>query len=493
MKGQLVRLGKQTVIYGIGGVAVQVLGLLTLPVYARVFSPAEYGVIEVIVVAMAIVALMVDAGFASALQRSYFDYTDDDHESRGSVVFTAVATSLAIGLVAGATLAVFHRQVAEWLFGDTHYANVVLIASLALPATGMASLTRQVMRLRFQPWRYLTSSLIAAVGGTAVALVAVLPLDLGAEGVFVGSLSGALLSIAYNVVMGRGVLTPRFSRPELRTMLAFGLPLLPAALALWVLQFLDRLMLSRLGSLSDVGEYAVANRVAMPLLLLITAFGTAYSPFMLSLFSQDAEEEKRLRGRVLGYVVGGLLVAGAAVTLAAEPIVSVLAPRFHEAYTAVWLLVVGTVAFGTTTVTTAGLALARRTRYMGVYSGLAALLNAGLNLVLIPAWGMRGAALATAVAYVFLTGLYYLKAQQVYPTPYRLGPAVAMGLVGLAVLPLSLLELPSVWLNLAVRVAAFVLLVGAVFATGVVGREEVRSVRDIVRSRRSGSTELAGA
>ena len=53
-------------------------------------------------------------------------------------------------------------------------------------------------------------------------------------------------------------------------MLAYGLPLVPAAFALWALALVDRIMLSKLGSLADVGQYAVANRVSNVLLLAVT-------------------------------------------------------------------------------------------------------------------------------------------------------------------------------------------------------------------------------
>lgn len=491
MKGHLLRLGKQTMIYGIGGVALQAIGVLTLPIYTRVFSQAEYGVIEVVVVSMGVAALLVDAGFATALQRSYFDYTDDQPDPRATVLFTAIATSLAIGLVVAFTVAVLHEQIARWLFGETRYAGAVLIAAAALPVTGLASLTRQVLRLRFQPWRYMTSALIAALGGSGVALTAVLVLDRGVEGVFFGTLVGALLSVAYNAVTGWAAIGRTFSRPELRTMLAFGLPLLPAALSLWVLQFLDRIMLSKLGTLSDVGQYAVANRIAMPLLLLVTAFATAYAPFLLSLFSTDAGAEKQLRGRMLGYVVGGLTVAGVALSLCSRELLAVLAPGFEDAYLAVWLIVIGTVAFGATAVTTAGFTLARRTKYMATYSGLAAAVNVGLNFILIPLWGMPGAAASTAIAYLVLSTVYYLRAQDVYPTPYEPRKAVGIGALGVLVLPLSLLDAPSLWMDVGARVGAFGVLVLGLFASGIVSREELRALRDSLR--RGGDTKLAEA
>ena len=90
-------------------------------------------------------------------------------------------------------------------------------------------------------------------------------------------------------------------------MLAYGLPLILPALATWGLAFVDRFLLAGLGNLSEVGEYAVANRLAGVVLFLAMAFGTAYSPFTLSIYAEDPEAERRLRARALNLLTVGLL------------------------------------------------------------------------------------------------------------------------------------------------------------------------------------------
>lgn len=144
-------------------------------------------------------------------------------------------------------------------------------------------------------------------------------------------------------------------------MLAFGLPLVPAALALWALTFTDRLMLARLSELAAVGEYAVANRVAMPLLFAVAAFGTAFSPFILAAHSEDPEAEKELRGRVLTYLTAGLVLLALVLGLFAREIVDIVAPGFDRAYQATGLVAAGLAAFGLSTVTMTGLSITRRT------------------------------------------------------------------------------------------------------------------------------------
>ena len=480
MRPQLARLGKQTLIYGVGGVLLPLVGLLTLPVFARVFQTDEYGVIDLVTVAMAVAALLVDAGLASALQRSYFDYPEGA-EARRTVVFTAVVTSLGLSLVFAALIIVFRETLADWLFGDAGYGDALAIAALNLPVATAAALARQIMRLRFQPWRFLISSTLGALVGAGAAVTAVVYFDLGVKGVFAGILVGNLVALAYGGTVALPHVGRQFSRRELRVMLAYGLPLIPTALAMWALQFLDRVMLAKLGALSDVGQYAVANRVTMVLILAVAAFGMAYSPFMLSMFSEDPEGEKRFRGRVLTYVGTGLAVAAVLVSLVAQEVTEVLAPRFDEAYRAVWLLAIAIVAYGMSTVAMSGISLTRKTGFFAIYAGVAAVVNIGLNLVLIPVWGMEGAAAATAVAYVLLTGLYYRRSQLLYPTPYEPAKLARLAVLTLAFLPLGLITMDPPLVALVVKLGIALSFVALLRIARVITAEDVATLRAALR------------
>ena len=118
------------------------------------------------------------------------------------------------------------------------------------------------MRLRFRAASYLVSTVLGAVLSGAVGVAAVLALDYGVEGVLLGIVAGNAAAAVYGAVAVRQDLSRHLSAFELRRMLAFGLPLVPAGLALWGLTFVDRIMLSRLGDLEEVGKYAVASRVS---------------------------------------------------------------------------------------------------------------------------------------------------------------------------------------------------------------------------------------
>ncbi|MGZ4284202.1 MAG: oligosaccharide flippase family protein [Solirubrobacteraceae bacterium] len=475
------RLARQTLVYGVGAVAQQLIGVVTLPIYARVFDPAQYGVVEVITVGLAVLGIFVDLGLASASQRSYFDYSDDQPEERRVVLSSSIGPSMAIALILGIGIALAHEPISTWLFGSSRYGTAVVLGALCVPAVTLATLLREVMRLRFATWKYLGSSLITAVVGSLLAIVFVLWFGWGINGVFAGTLAGNLLAAGYGLVISLPYVGRRISRRELRIMLAYGLPLIPSAMAMWMLQFVDRIMLTKLASLAEVGEYAVANRLALVLLLLVSAFGIAYSPFMLALHNEDTEAERRVRGRLLTYVTAGLVALTVLLSLFAREIIAIIAPGFGKAYQSVGLVCAGMAALGVSQVAMSGITLTRRTKLFAIYATIAAVVNIALNFALIPPWGQVGAAAATAVAYILLAVLYYIGAQRVYPTPYQPRKIIAIGVVGAALIPVGLISTTPLWLDVAAKLAAIGVLVISMRVVGVIGPEEIAALRALRR------------
>jgi O-antigen/teichoic acid export membrane protein len=480
VRQHFVRLGKQTLVYGLGAVAQQILGVITLPVYARVFDPSQYGVVEDITVGLAVLAIVVDLGLVSAAQRSYFDYTDDHVEERRVVLSSSIGPSMAIALLLGAALAAASDPVSVWLFGSDRYATTLLLAAACIPVTTLATLVREVMRLRFQPWRYLTASLIAGGIGAVLSLIFVLAFDMGINGVFAGSLVGNVLAAGYALALVHPHIGRRISLRELRVMTAFGLPLIPNAMAMWMLQFVDRIMLTKLADLDDVGQYAIANRLSLALLLLVSAFGIAYAPFMLSLHAEDEETERIVRARLLTYVTGGLVVMAVVFSVFAREIIAIIAPGYHRSYQTVALVCAGTAALGFCQIPMAGISISRRTKLFAIYATIAAVVNLGLNFLLIPAWGQVGAAAATAVGYLLLALLYYRGAQRVSPTPYATGKLIAAAGLGAALMPIGLIGDHVLWLALVAKVGAVVVLAIGLRVIGVIGPEELGELRALI-------------
>src|SRR3954463_2576138 len=390
LAGQIKRLLKQSTIYGLGGIISRLLAVLLLPLYTSYLGTDGFGKIETIVALTTVLVVVLRMGISSAFFRFYFDSTDEARRTlvvRTSFWFTmAVATA---GLVAGCLLA---DPIAHLLrLGDDPW--LVRAGFVGLWAQMNYEQLTSLFRVEERPIAFVTASIanIFITVGTTVLLV--VGLDKGATGAIVGNFLGTL--VVYFVLLGyrRYQLGLEFDRGLLRAMNHFGLPLVPSALALWAINFIDRFFVAVFKGQSEVGVYSLAVRASSVVVFLMIAFRLAWPAFAYSI--DDDESAKRTYSFVLTYLLFVCCWISLALGVLAPWIVKVLAPskpEFYRADEAVGLLAFASSAYAGYTVLAIGIGRARRTQFNWIVSGAAAALNVALNFVLIPRYGMMGAA-----------------------------------------------------------------------------------------------------
>jgi O-antigen/teichoic acid export membrane protein len=452
-------LSSDVVIYGFGRIAVQALAFVTLPIFTRIFSVEEYGVIETVGTLAAIMGLISSLSLEAASQRSYFDYRPTELQARQAILSTAFWTLLVWSGTLAIVGALASGRIARLLFGHTRYPLLVLIVIITVPISILTNFFQEILRLGRQPIRYSIVSLMVAISGIGLALYFVIVQKWGLLGNYTGLLLGSFAGIALGLGFAHSAIRLTFDWRQLRVMLAYSLPFLPVAAFTWIMQSIDRFFLLHYAPLSQVGLYGLGVRLSNLLLLGVNAFGLAWSPFILSLYIHDPAQEKLVRARALTYVT--LLLSFAAVCIsifAREFFLTITSRSFEDAYKVVGLLSGSIVAIGISSVTMTGISLSRRTTYFAQYTFLTAVLNIGLNFLLIPSLGMVGAAVATLLSYLSLGLLYYRRAQILDPAPYNgrylsiiIGTAAVFITLGTVIKP------DSIWLSIGMKIPLVVM------------------------------------
>jgi O-antigen/teichoic acid export membrane protein len=440
MLDQLKRLAKHSVIYGLGGVVSRILAVLLLPLYTAYLETDDLGSVAIVTALTVVLVTILRGGISSAFFRFYFDSPDPAYRLR--VVRTSfwfTMASATVGLAAGLLLA---QPIAD-LLGLGDQPGLVRAGFVAMWAQMNYEQLTALFRAEERSTAFVAASLTNIAITVAATVLLVVVFEQGALGVIVGNFLGTLT--VYVLLLGyrREQLGLEFDRPLLREMQRFGLPLVPAALALIVINFSDRFFLAHLADLDEVGVYEMGMRVASAMVLLLTAFRMAWPAFAYSI--EDDAEAKRTYAFVLTYDVFITSWVALALGLLAPWIVQLLSsdPSFDEGARVVAILAFAKAAYAAYIVMAIGVGRARRTQFNWAITGAAAAVNVGLNLVLVPRYGMFGSAAATAVAFavLFLGMTWY--AQRVYPVPYQWRRVItaSAAAIGLTVLG-KLLDVP---------------------------------------------------
>jgi O-antigen/teichoic acid export membrane protein len=227
------------------------------------------------------------------------------------------------------------------------------------------------------------------------------------------------------VLLYRRQVFHRFDTDVLRRLLAFSAPLVFSSVAFLLATYVDRLMVKELLGLEELGYYGLGARVASGVTLLLVGFQSALSPLIYSELDREGLHQDVARVFRLFVVVAGaaLLV----LVLAADLVVLVAGgPEYAPAVPVVRMLAAAALVQGSY-IFFPGLYIARKTGTLALVHCGGVALNAGLNWLLIPHWGLVGSGVATLVGAITIFTLNLLLAQRYFPVPVlsrrRLVPA----------------------------------------------------------------------
>jgi O-antigen/teichoic acid export membrane protein len=412
---QMRRLGRHSAIYGVGGLVSRILATILLPLYTGYLPPTAFGQVEIVTAATAVLAIVLQMGISSAFFRFYFDAKEAAEKL--TVVRTSFWFTMTMSTVGLALGLIFAGPIGHWL-GLGQQPWLVRAGAVGLWAQTNYQQLTALFRVEERSKDYAIASVANVLITVAAMVVFVAVFHWGAVGLVVGNFTGTLAVYLALLVYRTDQLGLELDRDLLRRMQAFGMPLVPSALALWLINFVDREFLSWYKNNAEVGVYSAAVKIASVITFVMIAFRTAWPAFAYSI--EDEREAKRTYAFVLTYLLTFASWAALGLGALAPWWTRLLtSPSYQRAEQGIALLAFAGAIYAGYTVLAIGSGRARRTQLNWVVTGVGAAANIGLNFWLIPSYGMVGAAISTLAAYVVLFVGMTLYAQRVYPVPYQ--------------------------------------------------------------------------
>ncbi len=437
MRAQLGRLLRHSAIYGLASLASRIASFLLLPVISPRVHADGYGRIELLVGLVALLVPILRSGVATGFFRFYYERElAPDASLVIRTVFWFTTGGAVLGAVVGTALA---APISRALLGDSAHADLVRVAFLLLLVQMLYEQLTSLYRVEERSVAFAVAALANLAITVATSLALVVAAHMGALGAMLGNAAGTTIVLAWLLWDRRRELRPAWDRDLIRAMNRFGLPLLPAGLALWLVDFSDRYLLAQFRTTHDVGVYAVGVKLASAMILVQLAFRTAWPAFAYSI-TDDAEAR-----RAFSFVLTYIAFVGGWVSLTLGLVAPWLVPLVTDQTFAAAGAIVGPLAFAgalLTAYTMLAIVIARsnRTGRTWLIASAGAALNVAANLVLIPRYGILGASVATVAASLVLVAATVWSGQRIYPVAYqwrRVGlatiTAVALYAIGRAI------------------------------------------------------------
>ncbi len=412
---RILQLSRDSLVYGFGSALSSFVGIALVPILTRLFSPSEYGVIDLLVTVSSLAIAFLSFGFDSAAAILFFEV--EREEERVNVLSTAIWFIFIASSIVILVLLPLSGVWSKLLFQNKIYIGPVQLALAIIPFNLLLGFALNGLRFRFARSRYLLSILIQVILTITLTVILLVPVQAGMLGYFIAWFVSVAVTGAITLALAQRNLSARFSVIILRKLLAVGLPLIPAAIAGWSLSLIDRFFISRY-SLHELGLYSLGVKLSSVLGLGIAALQLAWGPFALSLAKEP--EAKLTYAKVLSLytLVAGFLAL--LLTAYAPEIIKVTSSEaFFGSASVVGWLCLGLIAYGSYYIVSIGVAISKKTSHLAWTTVAAAILNIVLNFILIPPYGMVGAAIATLLSYIASAWLLYQVSQKYYPIPFE--------------------------------------------------------------------------
>lgn len=431
--GEVKRLFTHSVIYGIAGVSSTAVGMVLVPLYAHIFTPEEFGQLQLLQLWISIASIVAGLGLTQAYIKAYHQYPSDEARAQTlgmvlslSALSAGVVCFLFIGLSAQTVTNHFVLLKDPWILG---FILISIVTSIVV------RIVFQVLRAQGQSLMYLKMGVIGLFAGLFFNVLFVWVLTGGVKAVLVAQSLSAIIIIALAGSLFVSAIRFSPSKDRVKELLVFGLPLVPAGIALWVLEGLDRVVIERFWGVAEVGVYSLGYKYAMLLQFPLLAFQAAWAPYLCSVAKQEGALQ--MISRILTFISASTMIFATLLYVVSHEVLPLIASQeFANAQRVIAPLLLGFVFYGFYFIIVSGVYIHGHTGSAAIIIGMAALVNLFLNFMLIPRFAGVGAAWATAVSYMTLAGMMYRFNRKDFPISLEMRPLslVATGCLLVAVL-----------------------------------------------------------
>ena len=392
-----------------GRVAELGISFLGLTVIARLIGPTDFGAVSIGSTMLSMLSTLSILGLDTGIGRFLPRY--DSAEDRRGVLVSGFRIGVPLAVVVGLTVVATADVVATRVFGDPALTLVLVIFGAALPFAAFVELcVGAIQGSKLVAPKVIVEQLTIPFVRVSIAFV-VLYLGFGVIGISIAYGCGYVVAAAIGLcylwrktdLFGGDAYTPIY-----RDLLTFSMPLVVTIAMSKILGYLDTFLLAGYLPTREVGIYKVAYPVAMLLLIGLESINFLFMPMLSGLESKDRYQElQRVFQVVTKWAFMGTLPIFLVIALFPEMTLRVtFGDQYIGGAQALSILAVGFFVKVVAGPNSQLLTSTGETRVIMVSNSIAAVVNVGLNLGLIPRYGIVGAAFATAVSATLMNVLY---------------------------------------------------------------------------------------
>ena len=425
-------------IYSIGSVFEKGLSFFLIPVYTAFLGTEEYGVIGLLSITIQLAMKLFESPVLNGFNRYY--YSPILYGNKGKLIFNSFVFLLFSGLIFAIVFYSFSLKISFLVLGNYEFAYIVKCYSFLLFFQPLSDFFLALLRLE-EKSKYLvlvdwTRSIVMA----CVTTIGLIAMNWGVLAVVLGQLFGVLISILLIFPYFFARCSVEFDFYLLKLPLIFGLPFIPTALSIFLIQSADRYILQLFGALSIVGIYAFGYQIAdIILFALVKPLKQALLPMAFKKEDNQHEFKHFVEFNCIYFYLLGMFICLFLSIFSMEFIYLIAQnEEFYSGWVIVPIIAFSHLQHAMGSFFGLGTLMAKKSWYISMNTFFALFLNIGLNFLFIPLLGIIGAALATLFSYFLWNILKMYFSAKFYNLNFELLRLLKITVVGIGLYLCSL-------------------------------------------------------
>jgi len=385
----------------------KIISFLLLPLFTYYLSPKDYGITSMVMIVTTFLGLLYNLGMVSATTRLYHD--TDSHLKKQELIGSSFYFFLFFPLIFMVLITLSGAYVFPLIFNEFDFYPYGFLAVLLAFFIQPKRIWTLLYTLQYKIQITAIYSVISVVISISVSLLLVVVFKMGALGKILGMFPSVLLLfiISYNKI--NKYTKGKWSFFSIKKQLKFGFPLIPAIWSYEILNIADRYILERMTDLATVGIYSMGYQIAQIPLFFVLGMRKLWNPVFYE--NMNKGDYKTLK-RLVGYYVSFLSILCLLTILFSKEIFLLFVNnRYYDAIPVVSVIVIGVFFSALLTLTNSILGFYKQFWRTSKIALIASIMNIVLNIILIPYYGIMGAAITTTISYslYLIIGFWFVR------------------------------------------------------------------------------------
>lgn len=378
--------------YTIGNFMIKGINFITIPIFTRLLSTSDYGLVNTYMAWLAVVSVLIGLGIDGTISNAKYEFNDNLYSYMSATLSLPTISSIVILIIGNIYLYfINYNQMSALLFSIMIFQGFGLFIFNYLGSK---------YRLENEYKIYLRISLSYTLLNTILSIVFVL--FLFKSNAYMGRiLGGALITIIYGIiiyiiVIAKGKIL--FKKEYLKFGLSIGIPLMPHILSGIILSQFNRIMINSYVGSSAAGIYSFTYNIGMILNILWESMNSAWVPWFYEKMNSKSIDEIRDKSKY--YILLFSIISVAAVLVSPEIIRFLSPPEYWVGVNLVLPIVLSGFFVFLYSLPVNVEFFYKKTKYISAGTVISAVVNIVLNIIFIPLFGYVAAAYITLITYI---------------------------------------------------------------------------------------------